>query len=86
MRTTLTLDDDLSKRLRDAAHREHRSFKAVCNDAVRAGLDKKPVGKRKKFTFPTYNMGEPTIDLTKALAIAAEMEDQEILRKMALGI
>jgi plasmid stability protein len=81
----MTLDDDLTKRLRDTAHREHRSFKAVCNEAVRAGLDKKPAGKRRKFTFPTYDMGQPAIDLTKALAIAAEMEDQEIIRKLQLG-
>jgi plasmid stability protein len=85
MRTTLTLDDDLFKRLRETAHREHRSFKAVCNDAMRDGLDKKPATKRKKITFPTYSMGQPTIDLTKANLIAAEMEDQEIIRKLQLG-
>jgi hypothetical protein len=81
----MTLDDDLVKLARDTAHREHRSFKSVCNDALRAGLAKKPAAKRKKFTFPSYNMGQPTMDLTKALAIAAEMEDQEIIRKLQLG-
>jgi hypothetical protein len=29
-------------------------------------------------------MGVPRVDLDKALALAAELEDEEILRKMAL--
>ena len=38
MRTTLTLDDDLARKLRDRAHREGRSFKRVTNEVIRAGL------------------------------------------------
>ncbi|HVS14005.1 MAG TPA: CopG family transcriptional regulator [Thermoanaerobaculia bacterium] len=38
MRTTLTLDDDLARRLHALARREGRSFKAVVNDAIRRGL------------------------------------------------
>jgi hypothetical protein len=30
-------------------------------------------------------MGTPRIDLTKALQVAGEMEDAELLRKMAAG-
>ena len=29
-------------------------------------------------------MGRPTVDLDKALALAARLEDEEILRKLAL--
>jgi plasmid stability protein len=36
MRTTLTLDDDVAAKLRAAAR--HRPFRAVVNDALRAGL------------------------------------------------
>jgi len=84
MRTTVTLDHDVVKLLRNAAHQQHRSTKAVLNDGLRAGLGKKPAVKRKKYSFPTFSMGSPTIDLTKATAIAAEMEDQEIIRKLRL--
>jgi len=38
MRTTLTLDDDLARKLRDRAHREGKSFKYVTNEVLRAGL------------------------------------------------
>jgi plasmid stability protein len=38
-RTTLTLEDDVAARLRDAARRQGRSLKAVANDALRAGLE-----------------------------------------------
>lgn len=39
MRTTITLDPDVDRLLRDAVHRARRPFKAVLNDALRAGLD-----------------------------------------------
>jgi plasmid stability protein len=85
MRTTFDLDADLIKQLRDRAHKQGRSSKAVLEEVVRAGLGKTAAPQRKKITFPTYNMGQPTVDITKALALAAEMEDQEIIRKLQLG-
>ena len=38
MRTTVTLESDVVRSLKDEAHRSNRSFKAVLNDAVRRGL------------------------------------------------
>jgi len=38
MRTTVTLDADVEKLLRDAQHRRGTSFKQALNDAVRRGL------------------------------------------------
>jgi len=38
MRTTLTLDDDLAKRLRELAGHGGRSFKEVTNEVIRRGL------------------------------------------------
>lgn len=38
MRTTLTLEPDVEKMLREEAHRQRRSFKDVVNDALRRGL------------------------------------------------
>jgi hypothetical protein len=38
MRTTLTLDDDLAKRLKELARQGRRSFKEVTNEVIRRGL------------------------------------------------
>lgn len=39
MRTTLTLDDDVSKRLIELQHKQGQSFKEVVNDILRRGLE-----------------------------------------------
>jgi hypothetical protein len=38
VRTTLTLDPDLARKLKDLAHRQGQSFKQTVNDVVRRGL------------------------------------------------
>ena len=38
MRTTLTLDDDLARRLKEIARQHGRSFKEVTNEVIRRGL------------------------------------------------
>lgn len=38
MRTTVTLEKDVERILRDAMHRSRKSFKETLNAAVRAGL------------------------------------------------
>ena len=81
MRTTLTLDPDVAALVRKAM-RSGRSFKEVVNDAIRRGL--MPSQKRPAYQVPTFDMGEPLIPLEKALHVAAELEDEELLRKMAL--
>jgi len=42
MRTTVTLDRDVERLVRDAMHRSRRGFKETLNAAVRAGLLGKP--------------------------------------------
>ena len=86
MRTTLTLDDSLAKRLKDEAHRSGRSFKAVVNEAIRAGLagaSKKPA---RKYRRRAHSLGQarPGVDLDKALHLADLLEDEEIVRKLEL--
>ena len=39
MRTTVTLDRDLERILRETAVRTHRPFKKVLNDILRAGIE-----------------------------------------------
>jgi hypothetical protein len=84
MRTTVTLDPDVAAKLRATTRQRGVSFKAALNDAVRAGLAATPpLGKR--FTVHARALGiRPDIDVDKALHIAAEMEDAEILRKLDL--
>ncbi len=86
MRTTVTLDPDVEALLRRAMRERDLSFKEALNQAIRAGLSRSHAPRRgKPFRTKTYNMGVPKIDLTKALSIAAEMEDEEIIRKLRLG-
>lgn len=42
-------------------------------------------GVLQRFVQPTFAMGEPLVDLTRANQLAADLEDQEILAKMARG-
>jgi hypothetical protein len=46
MRTTVTLEGDVERMLRDAMHRSRRSFKETLNAAVRDGLASKAQGKK----------------------------------------
>jgi hypothetical protein len=48
MRTTVTLDKDVEKLLRDAMHRSRGSFKETLNRAIRAGLGRKLASPRKR--------------------------------------
>jgi hypothetical protein len=41
MRTTVTLERDVERMLREAMHRSRRSFKETLNVALRAGLGRK---------------------------------------------
>jgi hypothetical protein len=84
MRTTVTLDPDVEAKLRVAMRERDVSFKVALNEAVRTGLAAgAPRGKR--FHVQARPLGvRPGINLDKALSLAAEMEDAEILRKLEL--
>lgn len=84
MRTTVTLDPDVESMLRKEVHRRGEPFKQVLNDAIRTGLR---AMKRHDTTFEpvTFEMGRPRVDLTKAAALAAELEDDEILGRYTRG-
>lgn len=82
MRTTITLEESLFEALKERAHQRRLPFKRVVNDAIRLGLEseKQP----RPYTAPTRALGA-RVDLTKALQLAGEMEDEEIRRKLELG-
>jgi hypothetical protein len=86
MRTTLTLDDDVAAQLRRLARESGRPFKQVVNDALRAGLfPRQPAASPDDLRFPTYALGRrPDVDLDRARHLAAELEDDETVRKLEL--
>jgi hypothetical protein len=87
MRTTLTLDEQIAKALKDAAHRTGKPFKQVVNEALRAGLaaGHAPAKARRYRVKPAALGGVMgSLDLHKALRLAGALEDREIARKVAL--
>jgi hypothetical protein len=84
MRTTVTLDPDVARLLEEAQHRSKRPFKQVLNDAVRAGLGRRPA-KAPPFKQFAEPLGRPKVDLTKANALAGQLDDLEVMAKMARG-
>jgi hypothetical protein len=82
MRTTVTLDPDVQRLLKEAEHRTGQPFKHVLNDAVRAGLGRSG-SKAAPFRQRVFSLGRPKVDLTKATALAGELEDQAVLARQA---
>jgi hypothetical protein len=80
MRTTVTLDPDVESMLRKEMQRRGEPFKEVLNNAIRAGL-RNPRRRDEPFKQLTFDMGEPRVDLTKALSLAAELEDDELIAR-----
>ena len=81
MRTTVTLDKDVEKMLRDAMHMTRRSFKETLNAAVRAGLRKRqPTENRAQFVVKAKAMGlRPGLDPTTLNKLADELEVEAIV-------
>lgn len=80
----MTLDDDVAEALRTLAHERHQPFKQVVNDTLRRGLMPDQAAPAKHYTTVSA-MGVPKIDLTKALQLASDLEDEEIIRKLEQG-
>jgi hypothetical protein len=78
MRTTVTLDPDVESMLRREVRRRGEPFKQVLNNAIRAGL-RNMTRKAKAFEPLTFDMGRPSVDLTKASSLAAQLEDHELI-------
>jgi hypothetical protein len=58
MRTTVTIDEDVARLLKDSMHRSRRSFKKTLNTALRVGLVGRPTGARRtRFIVRARPMG-----------------------------
>lgn len=82
MRTTVTLDPDSEHIIRQRMKEKRVSFKRALNDAIREGASSRT---RPAYQTPTFDMGVPTIDLTKALRVAGELEDEELIAALRRG-
>lgn len=84
MRTTVTLEPDVEALVRKAMAERHLTFKEAVNAAIRTGLVASDA-EREPYRVPVRALGAPQVPLTKALQLAADLEDDEIVRKLALG-
>lgn len=81
MRTTLTLDPDVSKMLEQEMHRVRKPFKHVVNEALRRGLTTSRGASR----LPAYRVRPhaarllPGLDAGRLNALADELEDSAVL-------
>jgi hypothetical protein len=86
MRTTVTLEPDVEAFIGRAMRDRGLTFKEAVNSAIRAGMN--PAREAREaggLTFPTHDMGESLVDVTKALRLAAELEDQELAGRLTRG-
>ena len=86
MRTTIRLDDDLERELRSVAVAEGTTFGRLVNRLLRLGLKTRSSGSgvRRRFKEKPARMGPPAVDLTRALELAGQLEDEETLRELSL--
>ena len=83
MRTTVTLDPDTERLLRDAVAARRLSFKRVLNEAIRAGLGAAP--DRRGTTrpeIPVFRSGyAPGLDRTRLQQLSDAMETEGFATK-----
>jgi len=83
MRTTVTLDDDTLALVHRLMEARGVSFKQALNDAIRDGARHRPA--RPAFETRSADLGVPTVNLDRALQVAAELEDEEVIRRQRRG-
>ena len=85
MRTTITLDDQLERQLKEYAVSSNRSFKEVVNELLRIGYETASSGQgAKPYRLEPRSLGglEADVDLVRALAVSDALEDEEIVARL----
>ena len=77
----MTLDPDAAQLIRRRMRERGQSFKEALNDAIRDGA----AGTQAPFRTETASLGRSRVNLDRALQIAADLEDDELLRRMRQG-
>ncbi|MFI5047686.1 MAG: antitoxin [Acidimicrobiia bacterium] len=83
MRTTVTLDPDTEQAVRRRMQEHGVSFKVALNELLRASVALRAGDA--PFRTATASMGESRVNLDRALQIAAELEDDELVRRSRAG-
>lgn len=83
MRTTVTLDADTEVLVRKRMRERGVSFKQALNDMIREGAE--PRRRSRRFHTATADLGVPKVNLDRALQLAGELEDEELVRRMRTG-
>jgi hypothetical protein len=78
MRTTLSLDDDVTAQLERLRRARNASLKDLVNEALRRGLQdmSAPPRKRKAFRTRACHMGKPLINLDNVAEALAYLEGE----------
>lgn len=82
VRTTVTLDPDTAALIRRRMSERGISFKQALNEAIRAGAGD---NRGAPFRTTTAALGVPVVNLDRALQLAAELEDEELVRRTRVG-
>ena len=79
----MRIAEDLMSEIRQRAAAEHLSINRMINRLLKAGL-RSSLGKEKPFKETVHDMGQAKVDVTKALALSAALDDEEFIRRMNL--
>ena len=80
----MTLDPDVEARLREVARERGISFKEALNSAIRAGL--MAARGAREYRTPARPLGlRQGVNLDKALRLATDLEDDEIVHELERG-
>lgn len=84
MRTTVRIDDALLRELKGRAQRDGVSLTKLINSVLKRGINMPTEGNASSRSYreKTFSMGKPLVNLDKALALAAALEDEEIRDKL----
>ena len=82
MRTTITLTSAAEEAVRKVMRERGLSFKDAVHSAILAGLAPAPAD---SYETPVHRLGKARVPLDRALAIAAELEDEAITQKQELA-
>ena len=78
----MTLDPDVAALIKRAMQQRSVGFKQAVNDGLRAGLGG-PV--RVDLSFPAFDLGLPSVDLTSANRVADALHDEGLAHRLAEG-
>jgi alpha-D-ribose 1-methylphosphonate 5-triphosphate synthase subunit PhnH len=84
MRTMLTIEDTLASELKKRALETGKPFKQVVNEILLPGLQTQSQHKPQSYRLKPASLGIPLsdVDLTKALWLADEIEDNAMRAKL----